>query len=250
MIKDAYSAEILGDANSNEEIGVTLLIAWFGNLDLFDRAIAVDGIELAGDGTCLGDDTPTPEPTSTSEGGETGGQAEGTPAGAARAGGNPEYRLEVSGTSGSVEVNANDCYLSNGLSECAPGGDITGLEWEPADGGPDLVKFTLSFAGSVLGPANPVPVIRIIGSDGSGVMTRVSVSDGAAVCDHPLLAGGGLEELGTGESCEVNAAGEIEFVRDLSRMPDGAFMVSIFVSHTPVGGVRTIDSVDVAGIER
>ena len=204
------------------------------------------GIDLpAGDGKCnaAAGSTVPPESTETTgddeepEGTSTAGPPQ------ARSSRNTSYPLDVSGASGSVDVNAGDCFDNDGPVELCPVNvDITWFGWGPVDGSPDLFRVTVGFPERFEGPGDTRVDVAFRGREGTPMGTRVTLIGGEVSCTFP--ASGGPLEFGPGELCEVNAAGEIEVIRNVSGL-EGPLRISISTS-----GDGVADAVQIRGIER
>ena len=82
---------------------------------------------------------------------------------------------------------------------------MVALAW--VEQGPDLLELTVTFAGPVTGGGDFFVDIGIWPrGSGSPMGPSVTISDGVASCDF------GPDGPLPGESCEVNASGEIVFV--------------------------------------
>ena len=155
---------------------------------------------------------------------------------------NTSYPVTVSGTSGSVDVNTQDCFGETApVDQCPDEVDIAGMSWGPVDGSPDLLKVTVSFVGPFAGPIATRVNIGLF-SDGPSMGTNVSLVDGNVTCTFP-----GTDGPLEGESCALNAAGEIELVRDVSGMNRIRVLIR---SRQGSGDSRIGDAVQIRGIER
>ena len=155
---------------------------------------------------------------------------------------NISYPVTVSGRSGSVGVNTQDCFGETGpIDQCPDEVDIAGMSWGPVDGSPDLLKLTVSFVGPFAGPIATRVNIGLF-SDGPSMGTNVSLVDGNVTCTFP-----GTDGPLEGESCALNAAGEIELVRDVSGMNRIRVLIR---SRQGSGDSRIGDAVQIRGIER
>lgn len=239
-VPGAYQVVIPPGRSAAELVALAIV----GGTNLFRQNTGeLAGFKLAGDGKCNGDEeTATPEASSTSSGG-----------GNDRSSADSQYDIEGAGTSGSVAVNGEDCFGYEGPKECALEMDITGFAWEPVEGEPGLVKFTLKLAGPL--PPSPGPFyIQMTatgtagtGSDAPRVTTRIIVRDGL-LCEgfgSPNV----LPESGPGESCGSSEAGTYEIVRDLSELA-GEVTVNVLSAGAPTdGGEGPEDMVTIRGIE-
>ena len=242
-VADAYGVSLWSNRNTHnlDKFRRATLLNVFGNLDLFGQADEVAGIKLAGHGKCN-----EAKKTATTEGSSIGG-------GDDRSSLNSDYEIPGDGTSGSIAVNGEDCFGYEGPQECASEMDITGFAWEPMEGEPGLVRFTLMFAG----PLPPSPGNFYIqmtatgaagpGSDSPRVTTRIMVRDGL-LCEG-FGAVNPLPESGPAEPCRVVEPGTYEIVRDLSELT-GEVAEEIISAGPPAnGGGVPEDRVTIQGVE-
>ena len=226
-VLDAYRILItakytdLGEIWSPTRTGTLFLRGFFGG------STGAQGIKLAGDGKCNAS-------TSTDTG-------PSVPAGP-RSSQNTSYPVTVSGTSGSVAVNANDCFGEKApADQCPDEVDIAGMSWGPVEGAPNLLRVTVSFVGPFAGPTETLVTISLF-SDGPALGTTVSLVDGNVTCTFP-----GSDGPLAGESCALNAVGEIDLVRDVSGM--NRIRISIR-SRQGSGDSQVGDAVQISGIQR
>ena len=226
-VEDAYRVLITATYTDlgkvwSPTLGETVLLRVF-----FGASTAAQGIRLAGDGKC---NASTSTDTGTS-----------VPAGP-RSSANTSYPVMVSGTSGSVAVNANDCFGERApVDQCPDEVDIAGMSWGPVEGSPNLLRVTLSFVGPFAGPTETLVTISLF-SDGPSLGTTVSLVDGNMTCTFP-----GSDGPLAGESCALNAVGKIDLVRDVSGM--NRIRISIR-SRQGSGDSQVGDAVQISGIQR
>ena len=146
--------------------------------------------------------------------------------------------------SGSVGVNTNDCFGQEApLDQCPDEVDIARVSWGPVAGAPNLLKVTVGFVGRFDGPDGTFADIGIRGGEGTPLGTRTRLAGGKVICTYP-----GSDGPLTGESCAVNAEGEIEIVRNVSGLT-GEIRLSIR-SMQGSGDSFVGDAVQIRGIER
>jgi hypothetical protein len=235
---DAYSV-LIARPNVRETLVAGILFDTFAPL-----------IALAGEGTCRG--AATPEASSTAAGGSTP-TAQGTP----RSSRNSYYEINVSGASGSTEINAGDTFNRLGsVPDAAPQLDLVGLDWTWANGSPDLLQLDVHTAGPLDEAVGSILLqIDIVGETPPGgdpvddlrLGAGLEITDGAVLCSLTDVSRRLRYELEPGEACEVAADGHWHVVMNVSEMPRGPLTLNM-VALPLTGAGPGEDSVTIKGL--
>ncbi len=228
------------------------LIVWLdvlGGLDIFGITanFRTPGYELSGEGKCNAGDDETATPTSTSESGsDSSSMGPAAPAGPTeRSGRNSGYDINVSGSSGDTPVTENDCYGEDApLNDCPDTVDIVHMAWEMDSDQPNLLKVAVTSAGPFAGADTTTLSVTVWGGDTNTFGVQANLRDYEVSCNYP----GQPDSPLPGETCEVNASGQVEVVLDVSGTV-GGFRLSARSSQYGDDG-RKEDKVYLIGIER
>lgn len=247
-VSDAYQVVLPPGRTVAEVVALALV----GGTNLLGQLTAPTEIRLAGDGKCNGaEETATPEASSTSATGSGGSSgASATPSSPVatvgpRSASNSGYDIDVSGTSGETAVDENDCYGQDApIDECPGAVDIVHMAWEMGGDQPDLIQVTVTLAGPFAGPDTTIMQVTVWGDDTNNFSVQAILENGEVSCRYP----GQPDSPLPGESCEVNASGQVEVALDVSGTADG-FRVSAR-SFQLEGDDRKEDKVYLVGITR
>jgi hypothetical protein len=221
-----------------------------GGLNLFDQNLDLASSSVSGDAKCNGSGetaTPEVEPSMGTGSASTAAASPTSPVATVgpRSASNSGYDISVSGSSGDTPVDENDCYGQDApLDTCPDEVDIVHMAWGMRADQPDLLEVTVTFAGPFAGPDTTIMSVTVWGDDTNNFTVQAILENGEVSCKYP----GQPDSPLPGESCGVNASGQVEVALDVSGTA-GGFRVSAR-SFQLDGDDRKEDKVYLVGITR